>query len=150
MRGGRLGLAAVLVVATAPASPVAGVMLGLALTAWWLHSKRTALLVLAALAGGARGSPPRCCSRRAVSSRSGREHWRGRSPSPRSSALTTGARVVRLGAALYAVACVATFIVPNPLGANATRLGMFVAAPVLVLTARRLRLAARRDRCCRP
>ena len=44
-------------------------------------------------------------------------------------ALATGARVVRLGAALYAIACVATFVVPNPLGANATRLGMFVAAP---------------------
>ena len=54
-------------------------------------------------------------------------------------ALASRERVVRFGAVLYAIACVATFIVPNPLGANATRLGMFVAAPILVLTARRIR-----------
>ena len=50
VRAGRRSIAAVLVLVTAPASPVAGVMLGLALTAWWLHTRRPALLVLAALA----------------------------------------------------------------------------------------------------
>ena len=57
-------------------------------------------------------------------------------------ALVTERTVVRVGAALYGLACLATFVVPNPLGANITRLGMFVAAPVVVLTARRLRSRA--------
>ena len=43
-------LAAVLAMATAPASPVAGVALALALTAWWLHDRRPRLAVLAVLA----------------------------------------------------------------------------------------------------
>ena len=33
-------------------------------------------------------------------------------------AIATEARVVRVGAALYALACMATFLAPNPLGAN--------------------------------
>ena len=56
-------------------------------------------------------------------------------------AVVTDRRVVRLGAVAYAVACSATFVVANPLGANVTRLGMFVAAPLVVLTARPRRLA---------
>ena len=52
-------------------------------------------------------------------------------------AVVTERRVVRIGAVALRLACAATFVVPNPLGANATRLGMFVAAPLLVLTARR-------------
>ena len=39
---------------------------------------------------------------------------------------------VRIGAALYAAAAFLTFAVPNALGANITRLGMFVALPLLV------------------
>ena len=39
---------------------------------------------------------------------------------------------VRTGAVLYAAAALATFAVPNALGANITRLGMFVALPLLV------------------
>jgi len=133
-----IALAAVLTVLTAPASPVAGVMLGLALTAWWLHSRRVSLLALAALAvapvaaaavlfplGGE------------FPFRAGALVWSLAIATV--VAVATAAPVVRNGAVLYGVACVATFLVPNPLGANATRLGMFVAAPVVVLTARRLR-----------
>jgi hypothetical protein len=40
--------------------------------------------------------------------------------------------VLRIGAALYAAATLATFAVPNAMGANITRLGMFVALPLLV------------------
>ncbi len=47
--------------------------------------------------------------------------------------------MVRIGAGLYAAAAVVTFVVPNPLGANITRLGMFVLAPVLVAGAARRR-----------
>ena len=82
-------------------------MLALALTAWALHTRRPS---------AARRSPPwrsrrsrrrRCCSRRAAASRSAPGRWRGRSPSPRSSPSRPTQRVVRIGAVLYAVACVA-------------------------------------------
>jgi hypothetical protein len=43
----------------------------------------------------------------------------------------TGDRTLRIGAALYAVAIVVAFVVPNPAGGNMIRLGMFVAAPLL-------------------
>ena len=46
----RTVLAALLVVLTAPASPVAAVMLALALTAWALHTRRPRLMALAATA----------------------------------------------------------------------------------------------------
>jgi hypothetical protein len=42
------------------------------------------------------------------------------------------ARPVRVGALLYGVVSVVAFVVPNPLGGNLTRLGMFAAGPVLV------------------
>jgi hypothetical protein len=47
---------------------------------------------------------------------------------------------VRIGAGIYAAAALVTFAVPNPLGANITRLGMFFLAPVLVAGATRRRL----------
>jgi hypothetical protein len=43
-------------------------------------------------------------------------------------------RALRLGGALYALAALVTVIVPNPLGANITRLGMYTAAPIVVGT----------------
>ena len=131
-------LAAVLVVLTAPASPVAAVMLALALTAWGLHARRGRLVALAAVAvipvtiaallfpqGGRFPFLPGALAWSLVVATV--------------VALASRERVVRYGAVLYAIACVATFVVPNPLGANATRLGMFVAGPILVLTARRIR-----------
>ena len=138
VRRDRSRLAWVLVVMTAPASPVAGVMLALALAAWACWSRRRRLLVLAALAllpvvVAAAWFP-----------QGGRFPFRASALAWSLGvavlvALVTRAQVVRVGAALYALACVATFVVPNPLGANLTRLGMFVAAPLVVLTARRLR-----------
>ena len=129
---------ALLVVATAPASPVAAVMLALALAAWGLHERRVRFMALAAVAAGPVAAA-------AILFPQG-----GRFPFLPGAfawsivvaavvAGTTDAKVVRIGAALYALACTATFLVPNPLGANATRFGMFFAAPVVVLTARRLR-----------
>jgi hypothetical protein len=41
-------------------------------------------------------------------------------------------RLVRHVAGLYGLASVAAFVVPTPLGANITRLGMYAAAPVLI------------------
>ncbi len=51
---------------------------------------------------------------------------------------------LRSGAALYALLCLAAFVVPSPVGGNATRLGVLVAAPVaflLLWPRRRLALA---------
>ena len=134
----RHALAALLVVSTAPASPVAAVMLALALTAWALDAGRTRLIALAAMAVGP------VVAAAVLFPQGGHFPFRASALAWSCAvaavvALATDARVVRLGAALYGVACVATFVVPNPLGANATRLGMFVAAPILVLTARRIR-----------
>ena len=138
VRRGRNRPASVLVVMTAPASPVAGVMLALALAAWACWSGRRRLFVLAALA-----LLPVVVA--AVWFPQG-----GRFPFRASAlawslgvaavvAMVTRAHAVRIGAGLYGLACVATFVVPNPLGANLTRLGMFVAAPIVLLTAQRLR-----------
>lgn len=41
-------------------------------------------------------------------------------------------RLVRVAAALYALASVGAFVVPSPLGGNLTRLGMYAAGPVLL------------------
>jgi hypothetical protein len=41
-------------------------------------------------------------------------------------------RAVRLGGLLYAIAAVLTIVVPNALGANVTRLGMYTAGPLVV------------------
>ena len=40
-------------------------------------------------------------------------------------------RALRIGAVLYAVAAGAAFFVPNPLGGNVTRMGVYLAGPVL-------------------
>jgi len=40
--------------------------------------------------------------------------------------------LVRTTAVLYGVAAIAAFVIPTPLGANLTRLGMYAAAPVLL------------------
>lgn len=42
-------------------------------------------------------------------------------------------RALRIGAVLYAALAVVTFVVPNPLGGNVTRLGALFAGPVLAL-----------------
>ncbi len=49
-------------------------------------------------------------------------------------------RLVRTTAVLYAVASIGAFLLPTPLGANITRLGMYAAAPVLLALANVRRL----------
>lgn len=53
-------------------------------------------------------------------------------------------RLVRMTAVVYAVAAAVAFVVPNPLGSNIVRLGMYAAGPVLLALApaRRLILIA--------
>jgi hypothetical protein len=48
-------------------------------------------------------------------------------------------RELRAAAGLYAVASVAAFVVPNPLGGNIVRLGMYAVAPLLVAVSDRRR-----------
>ena len=131
---------AALVVATPLASPVAGVMLALALAVVAVHERRwrpallaAAAMVPIAVAAVAFPEGGRFPFRPAAVA------WTLLAVS--AVAVVTDRRVVRLGAVAYAVACTATFVVANPLGANVTRLGMFVAAPLVVLTARPRRVA---------
>jgi hypothetical protein len=138
VRRGRIVLAATLVAATGTASPVAAVMLALALTAWAIDKHRVRLLALAALAVAPVGIA-------AILFPQG-GHFPFRAGALAWSlvvtavvALATSVRVVRIGAGLYGVACAVTFLLPNPLGANATRFGMFAAAPILALTTQRVR-----------
>ena len=51
-------------------------------------------------------------------------------------------RSLRIGAVLYAVAAGVTFVVASPLGGNIARLGMYMAAPVLVAVVPRRRTLA--------
>ena len=131
---------AALVVATPLASPVAGVMLALALVVVAVHERRwrPALLAAAAMVPIAVAA--------VAFPEGGRFPFRPAAVAwtlvaVSAVAVVTDRRVVRLGAVAYAVACMATFVVANPLGANVTRLGMFVAAPLVVLTARPRRVA---------
>ena len=137
-RRGRYVVATVLVVATAPASPVAAVVLAVALAAWWWHERSWRLAVLTALALAPVAAAALLFPQGGqFPFRAGALAWTVAAAAV--VALVTTAPVVRTGALLYAAMCVAAFVVANPLGANATRLGMFAAAPIVVLTARRIR-----------
>jgi len=134
------GLALVLSIATPLGSPVAGVFLLLAWLAEAIHARhhRDAMahaLVLAAatlaplaVLGGAFPEagrfPFRLAAWALTVAACAAARWLPPSLGP-----------VRIGAGLYAVAATLTFVLANPLGANVTRLGMFVLAPLLVATA---------------
>jgi hypothetical protein len=134
------GLAAVLSVATPLASPVAGVFLLLAWLAAAAHSWRRRTKPWPALVLAITTSAPLAVIAGAFS-QAGRFPYR-----PAALAITLAAcaatrwlprslGAVRIGAVLYAAAATLAFVVPNPLGANVTRLGMFVFAPLLVAAA---------------
>jgi hypothetical protein len=133
-RGWRAAAAA-LAVLTTLASPVAGLFSAVAVLAWGLAAPRrrgaAALVAAAALAPALAlavlfpegGSEPFVAS----------AFW------PALAGIAVVAvllpereRELRIGAAIYAVACVAAFVVATPLGGNVTRLGALVAGPVLV------------------
>ncbi len=40
---------------------------------------------------------------------------------------------LRIGAVLYALGCIASYVIPSPVGSNVTRLGPLIAGPVVVL-----------------
>jgi hypothetical protein len=133
LASGRHLTAAALAGVTTLASPVAGFFLVLAVVAWGLAegAAARALVVAPALVAGALaqllfpegGTEPFAPS----------AFW----PPLAATALVAvllGARerALRVGAALFALACVATFVVATPLGGNVTRLGALVAGPVVL------------------
>ena len=133
-------LAAVLAAATTLASPVAGLFVALAVTAWalavpaeervraWTWGAAIAAAALAPVAatlvlfpeGGTHPLPPLSLwpALATVLALAG--------------LLPARERALRIGALLYALLLVAAFVVDSPLGGNATRLGALVAGPVLL------------------
>ena len=138
----------VLAIATASASPVVSVFLVLIFGAWAVISVgRDRLLFAAAAAGGI--VPVVVIS--ALYPQGGMFPFRWTAFLFTLVVCATVAvlvparqRLVRVIAGLYALACVAAFAVPTPLGANITRFGMYAAAPVLlaIVPSRRIALAA--------
>jgi hypothetical protein len=114
------------------ASPVAGVFVALAAAASWLVDRRW----LPALSGAAALAPLAVLS--VLFPEGGRFPYRGGHFT-----ITLGVcaalvlfaprrwRTLRVGVVLYALAAVAIFVVPNPLGGNWARLAMFVGGPLL-------------------
>lgn len=139
----RRGLAGLLAALSALASPVAGLFAALGAAAWGLATRRYAAggaLAAAALAPililnvlfGEGGTFPFVAS----------AFWPALAATVLVGALLpTEERVLRTGAALYAVLLVLAFALPTAVGGNATRLGGLLAGPVLALA-----LAGRRDR----
>ena len=131
---GRKFVAVALAVLTSFASPVAGLFVALAGVAWLIaerpRRRAGAWVAVGALAPG---------GGLAVAFPEG-----GRFPFSVEDAIITIAigaaalflppryRTVRVGGVLYALAALAVFVVPNPVGANITRLAIYIAPPVAV------------------
>ena len=119
---------------TTLASPVAGLFLVIAVAAWGLSEGalgRAALVAGSALAAGVLalalfpegGTEPFAAS----------AFWPALAGAALVAALLPAReRALRLGAALFALACVAAFALATPLGGNVTRLGALVAGPVVL------------------
>jgi hypothetical protein len=129
---GRPALAIALGVLTPLASPVAGAFLALAGVAWMLGSGRRIGIALAAA-----GLVP-VVALTAVFPEGGSEPFVASAFWPALAALVALAlwlprdqRVLRVGAALYAVAVVACFLIPTAVGGNVTRLAALTAGPLI-------------------
>jgi hypothetical protein len=135
---GRLALALPLAALTSFASPVAGAFLALAGLAYALADARRGLalaaaalvpILILALAFPEGGFEPFAVS----------AFWPALGGVllialllPEGPLSERGRRVVRAGAALYALALVAAYVLRTPMGGNAARLGPLLAAPLLV------------------
>ncbi|HEX7297821.1 MAG TPA: hypothetical protein VF257_02365 [Solirubrobacteraceae bacterium] len=131
VRGRRLGAGA-LAVLTALASPVAGAFLALAAVAWWLTARRSTAVLLAA------GALLPVAVLALVFPEGGSFPFVPLSFWPALAAVVgvlalvpREARVVRVGAALYAAALIASFVLETPMGGNVVRLGSLFAGPVV-------------------
>lgn len=135
LQTGRRPAAAGLALASALASPVAGLFVALAAVAWGLLERDrwrwTGGLVVAAL------GPAVVIS--ALFPEGGDEPFVASAFWPALGALglvaavlPRGERELRTGAGLYALGCVLAFAIDTPLGGNVTRLGALVAGPVVL------------------
>lgn len=124
-------LAIVLAVLSPLGSPVAGFFLALAALAYWLSSRSRAALFVT----GAAMAPPILLA--LAFPEGGRQPYAFLAfiPVPVMvivfcALLLRGERSLRIGALLYAVAALAAFVVPTPMGGNASRLGAVFAGPI--------------------
>ena len=131
----RPALATALAVATALASPVAALFFALGAVAWGLASRErrvvAAVVAVAALAPVAAlaGLFPEGGTEPFVAS----AFWPALAGTALVAALLPAReRTLRIGAGLYAAACVAAFALATPLGGNVTRLGALLAGPVVL------------------
>lgn len=129
---GRRALAVALALAAPLASPVVGAFLALAGVAWALGARRPLGLALAAA-----GLAP-VLALNLVFPEGGTEPFVASAFWPALAALVAIAallpreqRVLRVGAALYALTVVACFAVPNAVGGNVTRLAALAAGPLV-------------------
>ena len=138
---GRRVPAGLLAAATTLASPVAGAFLALAGVAWAVATRTRPGLILA---GGASAA---MLVLAALFPETGTEPFVASAFWPSLIALAALAvflpaeqRVLRVGAAALALACLAAFVLPSPVGGNVTRLAALTAGPLLAcipLTGRR-------------
>ena len=132
LQRGRAPAAVVLAALCSLASPVAGLFVAIAAAAHALAARRPASAAVA----GAALLPPLALS--VVFTSSGEQffswtelYWLLFSAGAVYVLAGPGERTLRVGAALYAVAGVAAFVAPTPLGNNITRLGPLVAGPLI-------------------
>jgi hypothetical protein len=135
LSAGRHATTAGLAVLTTLASPVAGLFLALAVVAWGLAARGRR--GLAALVAGAALAPALALN--ALFAEGGSEPFVASAFWPALAAivlvamlLPTRERALRIGAGIYALACIAAFAFATPLGGNVTRLGALVAGPVVL------------------
>lgn len=129
-------VATLLALATALASPVAGLFLAIAAAAWALADAR-ARTVRGALVAAAALAPTIAFS--IFFPEGGSEPFVASAFWPALAAIAVVAvvlpareRELRAAAAIYALACIAAFVVATPLGGNVTRLGALLAGPVVL------------------
>jgi hypothetical protein len=128
-------IAAALAAATTLCSPVAGLFVGLGAVAWGLSSSARGRRARGAVVAGAALAPGVVLG--ALFAEGGTEPFAPSAFWPAlaaivlvAAALPARERALRLGAAIYALTCVAAFVLPTPLGGNVTRLGALLAGPV--------------------
>ncbi|MDX6676843.1 MAG: hypothetical protein QOE31_895 [Solirubrobacteraceae bacterium] len=138
-------LAAALAIVTTLASPVAGLFVALAAIAWALATGSRAARTWGVVIAAAALAPAAALA--ALFAEGGSEPFVASAfwPSLAATALVAvvvGARerALRMGAGLYALACIAAFAFATPLGGNVTRLGALLGGPLVggaLLAARR-------------
>jgi hypothetical protein len=137
VRTRRLGAAALAAVAGA-LSPVTAVLLGLAAVAWWWADaprSRPGWDVVALLVGAAMPLAAMLALDAAGGPMTGSAHQMLAATLAALVVLAVAGRrlpVVRTGAALTALLLVATWLLPDPVGSNSTRMVLLFAVPVLI------------------